>query len=423
MTTKEQVSEVWKTFKERDEKIAQYRKITQKRHYDDIAQARSRGIPSAYVTGYSPIEVLYAMGVQPCLPENYVTICCAKQQAEKFCETAEAKGISRDVCSYARVALGMMWLEDGPYGALPKPDFIFANPYTCDPHAQWFEFEARHFNVPVVRFDGPMRFTTKVEKHELEWEVAELKKLFASIGQIIGKKFDYDRFKEVMRLSSQARELYWEIQELRKASPCPRGLRELVGDLFYIVAMLGTQECVDYFTMVRDDVKERAKHKIGVLPQEKYRLIWDNIVIWYRLQLIDYLAERGAVFAMDSYPTTNWLGYHFDGHHFDPEKPFESLALNEMHKNAFLSLELQMQRFKRMVDEWHCDGAVFFSNRGCQILSRAVPEKERMFREKTGALAMSFEAEMADPRSLYEAQVKARIDSFLEMLEQEKNRK
>jgi len=35
---------------------------------------------------------------------------------------------------------------------------------------------------------------------------------------------------------------------------------------------------------------------------------------------------------------------------------------------------------------------------------------------------MSFEAEMADPRSLYEAQVKARIESFLETLEQKKSK-
>jgi hypothetical protein len=35
---------------------------------------------------------------------------------------------------------------------------------------------------------------------------------------------------------------------------------------------------------------------------------------------------------------------------------------------------------------------------------------------------MTFEAEMADPRSLHEAEVKSRIDSFLEMLEQRKEK-
>jgi benzoyl-CoA reductase/2-hydroxyglutaryl-CoA dehydratase subunit BcrC/BadD/HgdB len=413
----ESIEELRKRFEERDKKIAQHRKEVTRRHYEDIQQAREKGIPVAYTTGASPMEILYTMGVQPCAPENYVTITCARQQAERFLEAAETRGMSRDLCSYSRVGLGLMYLEDGPYGALPKPDFIFSYPLICDPHAKWWEVEARYFDVPLISLDGPFRFRYEVEEHEVKWMVEEFKKIFAAIERITGHKFDYDRFKEVMRLSSQARELFQEITEYRKAIPCPRGLREIVGDLFYIVTQLGTQEAVDYFTMVRDDVKERVEHGIGVVPEEKFRLIWDNIVLWYRLQLIDYFSEQGAVFVIDTYPTANWTGFHFDGKHLDPEKPFESLALIQLYGNAFMSLDLQMKRFERMVREWHCDGAVFHSNRGCQILSRAVQEKERMFRERTGALTMSFEAEMADPRSLHEAEVKARIDSFLEMLE------
>jgi benzoyl-CoA reductase/2-hydroxyglutaryl-CoA dehydratase subunit BcrC/BadD/HgdB len=316
----------------------------------------------------------------------------------------------------------MMYLDDGPMGALPKPDFILSYPYLCDPHAKWWEVEAHYFDVPVISIDGPFLFSNKIEEYQVKWLVEEFKKVFAAIEQITGHKFDYDRFKEVMNLSSQAREAFWEVLKLRQTIPCPRGLREVVGDLFYIVTQMGTQEAVDYFTMLRDDVKERAENKIGIVPEERFRLIWDNIPLWYRLQLIDYFAEKGAVFVMDSYPTTNWVGFHFDGGHFDPEKPFESLAWNELHKNAWLSLDLQMKRFERMVREWHCDGVVFHSNRGCQILSRAVPEKERLVRERTGVLTMSFEAEMADPRSLHEAEVKARIDSFLEMLEERKSK-
>ncbi len=422
MTVTEAAPDLWERFKERDEKIAQHRKITTKRYYEDVKEAREKGIPIAYCTAITPPEILYTMGVQPCMPENYVTICCAKQISERFLEAAEAKGYSRDLCSYSRVGLGMMWLNDGPYGALPKPDFVLSYPMICDPHAKWWEVEARYFKVPLLRLDGPMIFREKPDKFELDWMVTEIKKLFSQISGITGKKFDYDRFKEVMNLSSQARELWTEIALYRQAIPCPRGLREVVGDLFYVVTQLGTPGAVEYFTMVRDDVKERVKHKVGILPQEKFRLIWDNIVLWYRLQLIDYFGEKGAAFVIDTYPTPNWLGFHFDGGHYDPEKPFESLVLSNLYINQNLSLDLQMKRFEKMVREWHCDGAVFHSNRGCQTLSRAVPEKERLFRERTGALSMSFEAEMGDPRSLREAEVKARIDSFLQMLGQRKSK-
>lgn len=421
MGTEETTSDLWERFKERDQKLALHRKTTTKEHYEELKEAKAKDIPIAYITGITPPEICHTMGVLPALPENYVTICAARQMAEKFCEAAEARGMSRDLCAYTRCGLGMMWLEDGPYGALPKPDFVMANPLTCDPHMHWFALEARHFQVPLLLLDGPYRFKLEVEKHELEWMIGQIKSLFSSIEQITGKRFDYDRFKEIMKLSSQARELYQEIQEYRRGIPCPRGLREIVGDLFYIVTLFGTSEAVEYFTMVRDDVKERVEHGVGVLPQEKFRLIWDNIPLWYRLQLIDYFSDHGAVFAMDTYPTTLWTGFYFDGGHIDPEEPFEALALMHLRQYVWASLALQMKAFQRMVKEWHCDGAVFFSNRGCQILSGAVGEKERLFREMTGALSMSFEAEMADPRSLHEAQVKARIESFLEMLEQKKS--
>lgn len=420
MTITETSPELRQKFDERAKKIAQYRKEVQKQHYEDIQTSRSRGVPVAYCSGFGPTEPLYAMGIQPCMPENYVTICCAKQMAEKFCEAAEARGMQREMCSYSRVGLGMMWLNDGPMGALPKPDMIIAYPLLCDPHAKWWEVTARYFDVPLFRFDGPFNFSGKVEKYHIDWLVAQFKDLFAFIEKVTGKKFDHAKFQEAMALSGKTLECFREITDYRKTIPCPWGLRETVGDLFYLVTQMGTPGALEYYSMVRDDVKERAENKIGIIPNEKLRLMWDNIPLWYRLQLFDYFSERGAVFAIDTYPTVQWCGYIFDGGRIDPEKAFESLALFHVYKDAHTSLDYQIKRQERMVKEWHIDGAVYFSNIGCQILSRAVPEKERLFRERTGALSMSFEAMMADPRSLYEADVKARIDNFLELLEQRK---
>lgn len=419
----EESLELRKRFEEQEGRIINHRKEVTKRYYQELQEARAKNIPVAYMPGCAPVELFYAMGVLPCLPENYVTIATARQTGQRFCEVAEGRGMSVDLCAHSRVGLGMMWAEEGPYGALPKPDLILSYPYICDPHSQWWEITSRYFNAPLFRLDGNFFFQSQIERHELEWQVNQLQRLCSFMEEVTGRKLDYDRFKEVMRLSAQAKELYFEIQEYRKTIPCPRGLRETVGDLFYLVSQMGTPGAVEYFTMVRDLVKERVKHKVGVTPQEKFRLIWDNIVIWYKLDLIDYLSEKGAVFAIDAYPTGMWEGYYFNGGRIDPEKPWESLAEIQLTRIIYLSLNLQMQWFERMVREWHCDGAIFFSNRGCQTFSRGVPEKERLFQERTGALAMSFEAQMADPRSFFEADVKARIEAFLEILEQRKGKR
>lgn len=414
----EEKSELQKRFEQRDKELAQRRKTIQRRHYEqDLPTAHDRGMAIAYCTALVPPEICYAAGVQPFFPENACTVVCAKQQGAKFCEAAESRGISRDVCSYSRVASGMMWLNEGPYGSPPpKPDFILTTNVTCDPHAKWFELYAEYYQVPLLTLENPY-IHGKVEPHQVEFVVNNLKELFATVEQITGIKFDYDRFQKVMRLGFQARELFGEIQWLRSAVPCPRGLREVVGDLFFMVAMLGLPETVEYFTLLRDDVKERVQNKIGVLPKEKFRLIWDNIPLWYWLQLFDYFGERGAVFVTDSYPTATWAGLQFEGGHLDLENPLESLALLQLQQDPYLSLDMKIKRFEKMAREWHCDGAVLYSNRGCQVLSGPVQTKEKLIRERAGILTMNFEAEMADPRSLHQAEVKARIDSFLEALE------
>ncbi len=413
------VTKLSRRLEEREKKIGQLRREVTKSHYQELAEARSKGIPVGFFIGYGPTEVAYAMGVLPLIPENYITICCAKRIAERFCEAAEAKGIPRDVCAYAKVGLGMMWLEDGPYGPMPKPDFVVAWPWVCDTYAKAWEIMARYYEVPLFNFDGPYTIDGRREEYETEWMIGQIKDLCTFIEEVTGKKFDYDRFKEAMKLSAQATDLAWQIQEYRKAIPCPWGLREVTNDLFYLVTQLGRPEAVEYFTLVRDHVKERVENKIGVLPKERFRLMWDNVPLWYKLELIDYFSEHGAVFPIDTY-TLMWQGHSMEGYHLDPEHPFESLATGLLLRYNMMGLEVEVDCFERMIKEWNCDGAVFFSNRNCLLLARALFLKEKVLRERTGILTMDFEAEMADPRSFHEAEVMARIDAFLEMLERKK---
>ncbi|MFW9882705.1 MAG: 2-hydroxyacyl-CoA dehydratase, partial [Candidatus Thorarchaeota archaeon] len=44
------------------------------RHYLAIEQAYRDGKPTAWATSGTPVELLYAMNVQPMLPENSATI-------------------------------------------------------------------------------------------------------------------------------------------------------------------------------------------------------------------------------------------------------------------------------------------------------------------------------------------------------------
>ncbi len=385
-------------------------------YYAGLQRAREEGKLLAYTTAFGPTELLFAMGVEVCMPENYVTICCAKQMAQDFCETAERKGVSPDICSYVRCGLGMMYREEGPMGRLPKPDFIVGMVSGCDPHAKWWEIEAAHFGVPLFLMEAPFQLRGEPPRHHRDWMVSEFKRLIAFVQENFPNRFDIDRFRQCMELSGQAHEAFQEIQLLRRQSPCPRNLREILGDLFYLITQPGRPEAVEYFSLLLAQVREAAQDGQQPPTPESFRLYYHNIPLWYRLQTLDWLAAQGAQVVCDHYSQHVWHGFYFDGGSFDPQAPFESLAGKWLGFDNHLGLPLKVARTMRSVAEWGCHGAIFFSNRSCKVYTIGQGEHIRALKEKSQVPCFVFEGEMADPRSFSMESWQERMQVFLDIL-------
>ena len=50
-----------------------------------------------------------------------------------------------------------------------------------------------------------------------------------------------------------------------------------------IVVLRGTKEAVSFYDKLKVEVEERVARGEGALLEERYRLLWDNIAIWFRL--------------------------------------------------------------------------------------------------------------------------------------------
>ena len=404
---------------ERREQLKKIRKQDTYGYYERLSRAREEGIPVVHCSAMGPAEIFYSMGILPCFPENYVTICAAKQQAARFCEAAEKLGYSMDLCSYSRAGIGMMVEDDGPLGPMPVPDLVVANTLGCDPWTKWWEIEARHYGVPIYTFDGPYNYDGELRDSQLRYMARDLERMVAFLEEHTGRRFEMDKLKETIVYADEAHRLFHEVQELRAHVPCPIGLRETAGELFYIVVRPGTREARDYYALLRDEVKERVERGEGVVPNEKFRLVYENIPLWYNLQLFDYLAEKGAVIAADSYTMMDWQGLWYSGQHMDPEKPFESIAKKMLFLWNNIGLEKRIRDNLKACRSHHIDGVIIFNNRSCKMYSYGLYDMDRVL-EKNGIPTMTFEADMADPRSFNRAQVENRIDAFLELLAQRK---
>jgi benzoyl-CoA reductase/2-hydroxyglutaryl-CoA dehydratase subunit BcrC/BadD/HgdB len=183
--------------------------------------------------------------------------------------------------------------------------------------------------------------------------------------------------------------------------------------LFPLVTLKGTNEPVGFYKQLRDEVKQRVDNKVGFIPNERFRLIWDLFPIYHNMRLLNYFAEFGAAFVTDMYANA------FSGR-LDISNPFNSLA--ERYLSFFMRSATwgKGEIYKNRVRKYHVDGIVFHSNRCCRNYTAEQPDIGNILRQELGIPSLMFEGNMVDPRGYDDAQVKAKIEAFIEMLEARK---
>lgn len=373
---------------------------------------QQRGKLIAWITSGGPVEPLHVMDVIPIYPENYGAMIGASKMGVGLCETAEEMGYSRDLCSYARADIASATVNGGPIGGLPEPDMLICCNNICGTVLKWYEVLARYFNVPLFIFDTPVTHT-RFDEDMRRYVQRQSKEYIAFLERVCGKPFDHDRMKVVGELSLEGQALWQQILETTMHKPAPMTCFDAFFHLAMIVTLRGTQTAVDYYKMLLAEMRERVAQGIGMLPEEKYRLVWDNIPIWYRMRwLSEKFMARSACLVADTY-TSGWTGW-LPGADRNDFLGF----MGESYARIFLNsgTDLMAENILRMVEKYDADGVVFHSNRSCKPYSLGQYDIQRIVQEKMGIPTLMIEADMVDERSFAESQIDTRIDAFIEML-------
>jgi bcr-type benzoyl-CoA reductase subunit B len=371
-----------------------------------------RGKKIAWVTSGGPVEPLHAMDVIPIYPENYGAMIGASKMGVSLCEKAEEMGYARDLCSYARGDIASAVVAGGPIGGLPEPDMLVCCNNICGTVLKWYEVQARYYNVPLFILDTPITHT-EFNDDMRRYVKRQSQEYITFLEEVCGRRFDFDRMKEVGELSLRGQQLWREILDTTINRPAPMTCFDAFFHLAMIVTLRGTQTAVDYYEMLLAEMKERVAQGIGMLPQEKYRLIWDNLPIWYRLRwLSEKFMERSACLVADTY-TSGWTGW------MPGADPDDFLGfMGESYARIFLNsgTDIMAENIIRIAEKYNADGVVFHSNRSCKPYSFGQYDIQRLVQKKLGIPTLMIEADMVDERSFSESQVETRIDAFIEML-------
>ena len=367
--------------------------------------------PLAWVTSGAPVEILIGMGVATVYPENYGALVGAQRAAVPLAQVAEEQGYSPDLCSYARCHVGsVLDPRNAPQGGLPKPDLLVACNNICGTVIKWYQALAQELNVPLFLLDAPYQHEPGLSPHAVQYVASQLEELIAWVTRHTGRHLNEKKFAQALQLSNQAVTLWREIRELCQARPSPLNAPDLFLTMAPIVVLRGTKDAVSFYRKLKAEVEERVARGEGAIFEERYRLLWDNIAIWYQLfRLFSLFIDAGACFVVDTY-TNAWSVS------VDTDDPMLGLACTYATVYINQSLQVRAELVTDLVKRFHVDGMVFHSNRSCKPYSLGQYELFEQVSQRTGVPGLILEADMCDTRLYAEEPIKNRIQAFLDLL-------
>ena len=392
------------------------------RHFLAIEQAYRDGEPTAWATSGTPVELLYAMDVQPMLPENSATISAAQKVAQNFIEIAEQQGFSYDMCSYFKTNLGAV-AEEAPMdkGGIRKPTFMLSSDVICDTHVNWFQVQAERFGVPHYTIDVPHVVSNTSQKQinyykkyveEQMWELLEF------IKEVTGHEIDMEKAKKVAENSYKLSMVWQDIYELRKQVPSPLSTKDTFGGLFPLFTMPGLKAPIRLYKRMYREAKARVDEGKGALQEERFRLGFEGIPFWYNLKYFALMEQYGAIIVYEpyTYSFSKYMNPNVSKEMVfnQPVKAMSELVLSFWY---VYDLEKRVEKFAETTKEWKIDGWILHNNMSCRPNSCGLYDIKRKLAEEYDIPCLIIDSDQNDPRKFNEEQITNKIESFMEILE------
>lgn len=407
-------------------------KTMQEKLFKDLSTAKERGqkVVYTFVPG-NLVELIRVFDMLPVYPEINALQSGMRKKSGDFILDAEKIGYSEDICSYVKCDIGMMLNGNtGPTGEkLPEPDLLLLSYTGCFVFMKWFEnLKNLYPGVPVAMLHVPYQGDGKIDEAMIQYVVKQLREgVIPKMEKVSGKKYDEEKLSEMLSLSVQAEDLLVKILESAKNKPTP--IDAYFAGVYYIgpifTGFRGLPECVKYYDELYNEIRQRISEgkgpvtPEGELKEEKYRLVVEGPPNWTHFrEFWKLFYDMGAVIVASTY--TKVGGVYDTGFRHNEKNPLESLARYCMGCYTNLNLPQRIDLLEKYVREYKADGFLINSIKSCNSFSAGQLLMMRELEERLGVPVTFIESDLVDPRYYSYANIKNRLDSFFQMLEQRK---
>ncbi|MCB0484260.1 MAG: 2-hydroxyacyl-CoA dehydratase, partial [Flavobacteriales bacterium] len=196
-----------------------------------------------------------------------------------------------------------------------------------------------------------------------------------------------------------------------------------IGPIF--TAFRGTPEALNYYTELWNEVQQRIAAGLGPvtpegeLKEERFRLVIEGPPNWTNFrEFWKIFYDMGAVIVASTY--TKVGGTYDMGFRHDPTAPLESLSRYCMMCYTNLNLPQRVSLIENYVKDYKADGFLINSIKSCNSFSAGQLMIMREIEQRTGVPVGFIESDLVDPRYFSYANIKNRLESYFQMLDQRK---
>jgi benzoyl-CoA reductase subunit B len=401
------------------------------RNYDALTSAPETGrkVASTFVPG-NLNELIMCFGLLNNLPEINAIQNGMRKVSGDYIAEAEKRGHSEDVCTYVKADLGMMAQGNlSPNGKpLPRPDVLLLSYTGCFTFMKWFELVREEYRCPTVMLHVPYQADGHVTDNMRSYIVKQLKEeVIPKLEKVSGVKFDIDLLRQYLAESARAEDDFVWVMESAKRTPSP--IDAYFGGVYYIgpifTAFRGTPDATEYYRLLRREIEERIRLGLGpVTPEgdmknQRYRLVVEGPPNWTHFrEFWKMFYDEGAVVVASTY--TKVGGTYDQGFRHDPAHPLETLADYCLDCYTNRSLPQRVGQIEKYIHDYEADGLLINSIKSCNSFSAGQLMILREIEKRTGKPGAFIETDLVDPRYFSAANVKNRLESYFQMIDQKR---
>lgn len=346
----------------------------------------------AWVTAFTPVEILEALDISYFYPESYAAVIAASGKEQAMLSESSRASLCLDCCSYSCCIEGSLNLKDAPRGMPPMPDVLIATNNQCNTLPVWWNILAHRYKVPLIVLDYPgERFDRQAAREYVE---NQHRALIRQLEELSGNTLDMGRLAELLDNSAGSVAAWNQIVELFPAHDIAPTL------LFDGISFLITSRCKPETAQLYA-LQEKEFSEYPPADQSLPALFWLGYPLWYHSKR--YLKEVFDKARISGSNYITWWSLDYSG--FDA---FDRL----FHAYNFTFLNMTQQTKKKRLElcikNSGAVGAVTLHNKSCKC--------DFVSAKSVGLPQAELEIDMIDREFLDLGKAKRQIDLLLESI-------